>query len=1581
MDCIRSPWDVWDWRPCFRTAVLNTAVPLLGVTISIAACFINVRYSHSAIDSLDQAAQYDLGSPSTPMQHVLHTESSVILHEASSIVHEAIAYEASLPTTGHAWMDIGVCVFLVCLHAIGAWVSTYEWNVTWGLYVLFACVVCIYSWKQNTSLSFHKLALALPYTLVMCSNMRTAWMHTASTLGLVQGVAAIAVLLGLLLRRQMFPQPDRVKQLRFVHSSTGMDPASSALLKPKVLNDEPSPESFTSVLGRITFLFMTPFVWRQYFHPTTFASIPQLPAKFRAATIVARVRLATGTKRESLLARLWHVLGPSITYQLTLSFLRACFRVVPIACLSQLLTFMTLRDEANAHGISRPPPIHVGLFWASCLFAAQLTEFLLDINVMQHGRSQSVELRAYLSTELFSKILRRVVHGTPLASPASFSSSERLTDGHIASLLSVDMFKIDSFLAFLHQPLVDYPLTIIFCCIYLFRLLGVSALVGLSVLLITAPLQTQLSKLMVRLQDHILQATDARLDLVNEVLMCIKTVKFFAWETPFLERLRASRARELIMLARNNLMSITYNFIFVGMPMVVTMATFGNYTYVLGHALTPKAAFTALSIFTTLRMPLSDYPEMIVSALAAVVSVRRVDGFLRTENTHKYDQLMTTDDSAPNHHPTYLGFVDASFAYDPHDPEAFRLLNLTCRFPVGQLSMVLGPVGSGKSSLLLALLGELHRLHGSTVLPCPTARSMTLADPTTLLTESTAYCGQNAWLLGTTVRENILFGSAYDEPRYREVLRACALEPDLDILEHHDETEVGEKGTSLSGGQKARIALARAFYSYAKHILIDDALSAVDAHTGEHLLRHCFHGPLSRGRTIVLVTHAVPLVLSHATYAVILDHGRVAALGTPTDLVRAGHINSTIQYPDEQSRPLPLTVSEDKGMESKVHDAKWIEANERRARKNQNARAESIQRKARGMDLYFMYARSVAVHTSVAIGLWMLLMSLYASVRMADVFSNAWLKQWADSYSSASQALLDPVFHALDSMLAFLRSAYAAPTNPHEKATLYYLVHYIVLVVFFILLSTLRDCVQYYIALRASRLLYARLLHALLYASPRFFDITPIGRIMNRLSKDVETVDQDMTPSLRMMIEASIALAAILGIICWATPKFLYMAGFVMVMYYVIGALYLGSSRQLKRIESIERSPLFTLLGETLAGTVTIRAFSDGERVIRRCMHVLDRTHRAFLYLWYENRWLTLCVDLMGAIVTYTTAILLVITGADAALTGFTLAYAVLIVQTVLRIVRRYTTTEINLNSVERIQEYLHVPSEQQGGKKPPAHWPTDSGAIQVRDLSVRYSPELPPALSNVSFDIQPGHKVGIVGRTGSGKSTLSLAFFRFLEAESGSIIIDGIDISSISLESLRRRLTIIPQDSQLFRGSIRSNLDPFGLTDDGDMWFALQRCQLAVPGSSPNAPGEGSVIKSLDDAVEQGGSNFSAGQRQLLSLARGLLKMRESRILILDESTANLDAESDALIQRTIREQMAPGATILTVAHRLKTIIDYDKVLVLSNGHVVEYDAPIKLLDNEQSTFYALCERSGELQHLKAAAATAAASQVRPDP
>ena len=1538
MDCVAAPWDGSDWLPCFRAMVLDTALPVLVLAVCTFMLFAWLHRRRHKPRAPPAAPRH------TPTERVLEAETAVILEEANSLARDDQAYRDSLRAPSYLRTDMVVCA---CL-ALGQILLFRHTNKIWHIYTLYAFLLCVYAWYTRQSLFFYKLGLVVPYAIVTCFHLRSLWLQGTLHSEWYQALGILVALLSLLLRRRLDTIPAKMAFLATNdESERGTVRISEAL---------PPSEAYASLLGRITYLFITPFLWRQYFAPTTFDAIPQLPLKYRAAVIVSHVRLNANKMHTSLLYRLWLALGSTTTRQITLSFFRACFRIVPIACLSQLLDFASRRDDAKARG-EEPPPLHIGLFWTGALFSAQLIEFLLEMNVYHAGRTQSIELRSFLSTELFSKILRRDVLGAKAP-----ESSARMSDGHIASLLAVDMFKIDSFMAFVHQPVVEYPLTILFCSLYLFHLLGPSALVGLSVLIVTAPLQTQLSKFMVRVQDSILQATDARLDLVNEVFLCIKTVKFFAWEKPFLDRLYASRAKELVMLARNNLISVTYNFIFVGMPMMVTIATFGTYTYVFGHPLTAKTAFTALSIFTSLRLPLSDLPEMIVLMLGAIVSVRRIDAFLKTQDTSKYEQLQATNEDV---HPatSYLGFHNATFAYNPQDPHSFRLSRLNCRFPIGKLSVVLGPVGSGKTCLLLSLMGEVHRLEGTTFTPCPANRSMLRSHPQMNLTESVAYCTQNAWLLGTTVRENILFGTEYNEERYREVLYACALEPDLDILEHHDETEVGEKGTSLSGGQKARIALARSFYSYARHILIDDALSAVDAQTAEHLYHHCFHGPLGKDRTIVLVTHSVSLVLPTAVYAVVMDNGRISAEGKPMDLIQTGRINSTLQDPVPVA---PFFQAENSA--SSEQEAKWKAANKRRARKNKFANAESIDRKARGMELYVLYMKSAAQRTSIAVGLWLLLLCMYVIVRTSDIMSNAWLKKWASTYETDVSAF--------DYLVQMLHIFHEEPA-PGMDRTKYYLFHYILLVFLFILVSTLRDLLQYYISLRASRLLYSRVLHGLLYACPRFFDVTPIGRIMNRLSKDVETVDQDMAPSLRMMIEAVVTLAAILGIICWATPSFLYMAGFVLILYYVIASLYLGSSRELKRIESVERSPLFTLLGETLAGTITIRAFGDSERVIRRCLHVVDRTHRAFLYLWYENRWLSMCVDFMGAIVTCITATLLVTTGADAALTGFTLAYAVLIVQTVLRIVRRYTTTEINLNSVERLQEYLDVPSESQGGEEPPAHWPSSTGMIHVRDLSVRYGPEHPLALSRVTFDIQPGHKIGIVGRTGSGKSTLSLAFFRFLEAENGSITIDGIDISHITLESLRRRLTIIPQDSQLFRGTIRSNLDPFGVCDDGDMWFALQRCQLAATGSSPRVPGAGSVVKSLDDPVEQGGSNFSAGQRQLLSLARGMLKMRESRILILDESTANLDAESDALIQRTIREQMAPGATILTVAHRLKTIIDYDKVLVLGKGRVLEYDSPSRLLANPDSTFHMLCERTGDLAQLKAAADQALATST----
>ncbi|KAL4399957.1 Transporter of the ATP-binding cassette (ABC) [Malassezia pachydermatis] len=1546
MECLRSPVSGLDWQPCFRAGIINGALPLVAcliVAITLRSGRISLR--------LPTATPPPATSILTDAQkRVVDAENRIFWQEAKAIMQASVAYADTKDSpTAYLATDVVVCTIVTLLHMISALVlpSRYEWTWTWGLYGCAATYVCVCARRRREPMYFTKLNMCVPYTIAMGSNLRTALVSNAApivrALTWIEMLCAASMLLALMLRR---------RTLRPTQAALQMVADMPAAPRRATQDDAailPSPELYSSFLSRITYTFMTPFVWRQYFEPTTLAAIPQLLYELRTATIVGSVRYAISSEDNSLLRRLWCVLGAVIRRQLSLSFVRCWLRFIPIISLSNLLSFMSKRDEAIAHG-KAPPPWHLGLLWAVSMFVFQVLEFAVDINTWQCGRISSIQLRSYLTTELLSKSMRRKMHLA--AQNADSSDAQRMTDGHIASLISVDTYKIDSFIAFIHQPTVDYPLTIFFSCIFLFYLLGWAALAGLSVLVITAPLQTRLSKAMVRIQDGILKATDARLDLANEVLMCIKTVKFFAWENSFLERMYATRARELRVLAWNNVLTVVYNFIFVGMPMVVTLAAFGTYTYVFGHTLTAQTAFTSLYIFNTLRLPLSDFPEMIILFLSSIVSVRRIEAFLRSNDTDKFDQLQEVNQTtAPR---TYIGFENATFSYyptnDSDEAALFHLRDLRCRFPVGKLSLVIGPVGSGKSSLLLALLGELRQVSGTTTMPGPITRSFLQQDPTTGLTDSVAYCSQSAWLQGTTVRENILFGSAFEEERYREVLRACALEADLEILEFHDETEVGEKGTALSGGQKARIALARAFYSHAKHILIDDALSAVDAHTAKHLYEHCLKGPLAQDRTIVMVTHAVTLLMPAVSYVVAMEDGRVTYQGAPTELPDLEHLVDEAHVEEEQQE----VVTEE---EEKKRKKQWAEAEARRAKKDVTANAESIQRQSSATHLYWTYIRSSAVYASVAMALWVALVAMYASVRTADVWSNAWLKEWASSYGGSP---------TLTQFLVFLQTK---PPPMSKDQTWYYLTHYVFLVMLFVLLSTARDCLQYFIALRSSRLLYFGMVKSLLRARPRFFDITPIGRIMNRLSKDIETVDQEMTTSLRMMIEGAVTLVAILGIICWATPTFLYLAGFILLAYFAVGALYLASSRDMKRIESVERSPLFTLLGETLIGTVTIRAYSDSERVLRKCMDVIDRSNRAFWYLWCENRWLAARIDVIGAFVTLSTSVLLLLTGADAALTGFTLSYSVLIVQTVLRFVRRYTMTEINLNSVERVEEYVRVEPEKFGGVEPPAHWPTDSGLIQVRDLSVRYGAEFPLALDGVSFDIQPGEKVGIVGRTGSGKSTLSLAFFRFLEAERGSITIDGIDISTIPLESLRRQLTIIPQDSQLFRGTIRSNLDPFQITDDADMWFALQRCKMAVPGPTPGTPGPGSVIKSLDDTVEQGGSNFSAGQRQLLSLARGLLKMRNSRILILDESTANLDSESDALIQRTIREQMAPGATILTVAHRLKTIIDYDKVLVLGQGKVIEYNTPHKLLSDTSSAFYQLCERSGELDELKEAA------------
>ncbi len=939
------------------------------------------------------------------------------------------------------------------------------------------------------------------------------------------------------------------------------------------------------------------------------------------------------------------------------------------------------------------------------------------------------------------------------------------------------------------------------------------------------------------------------------------------------------------------------------------------------------------------------------------------------------------------------------------DGSAFVLRDLDITFPEGQLSIVAGSVGSGKSTLLMSLLGETRQLQGKTFMPCPVARSLVPVEEDGL-SDTVAYCSQTPWLLSTSVKENILFGSPYDERRYKLVIKACALDPDLKILEYYDETLVGEKGTALSGGQKARISLARALYSTARVLLIDDALSALDATTSEYIYRNYLKGSLVRGRTVVMVTHAVTLCLPGAGYVVALDDGKVVAQGRPSEVLASGIFadEGPIRLEDPALHE-PAAEQTIEALDEGQRKAEAAELKKRLDKKAANADEEAYAEGAVGFKSYLFYFSNFAPNALMLTLLWTSVIALFFAAKGADVTSAAWLRKWASTYDGPAESIpriltslfVAPAQHAATAVaqnatmdfsdFSSEQLLFQAAEQPKKDGLSRdsYLAIYAAIALGTVLLEMIKDGFSLGGSVLASRRIYSKLMTAIFNAKPGFFDKTPVGRIMNRIAKDMETIDQDTAADCVFFIDVLIQSVAILGIVIYAIPIFSVVSVLVILGYGTIGALYIVSSRDLKRIESVQRSPIYSLVGEILNGSVAIRAFGDAGRFVRHSLRLIDKTNRPFYMLWMANRWLSLRVDIFAALISFTVAIFLIGTPTiDAGLAGFALSYAIMLVDSVLWVVRVYSMCEINMNSIERVQEYLtDVEPERFAGTEPPAYWPSQTGNIVIDNLSVRYSKEFPRVLHSLSLEIQAGHKVGIVGRTGSGKSSLTLALFRFLEAEEGKVTIDGIDISTVPLKTLRQRLTVIPQQPDLFSGTVRSNLDPFGQREDAELWNALERCKLATPADVLNASRAGSrlpsrppsvheddaevgrtVVTSLDMPVEQNGRNFSQGQRQLLALARGLLKLQDSRILILDESTASLDAASDAAIQQTIRQEMS-SATILTVAHRLRTIADFDRVLVLDRGKIVEYAAPYELLTDEKSSFYELAQKSGEFDHL----------------
>ncbi|AGO11194.1 AaceriACL072Cp [[Ashbya] aceris (nom. inval.)] len=1351
----------------------------------------------------------------------------------------------------------------------------------------------------------------------------------------------------------------------------------------------PSPEPMTSVAAAMTWAWLDPMIWQAHKRYLEMADIWGLWVEDYAIFVMRRFRhsaYASGGQMSGSLLRFF--LG-YFCLQAVWAVLDGLTNFLPTILLQCMLNFVE-DPQSTPSGMA---PIYV-----AGLFLSRVALSLFQAQALFIGRRICIRIKAVLISEIYTKALRRRISpyagaaiekiDSPKGSPAPSVNSEETKAsnlGEIINLMAVDAFKVSEISSYLHFFIGAFVMVVV-SMIFLYRLLGWSALVGTALLVAMLPLNYKLAQKLGNLQVVTLGFTDKRIQKLNETLQSIRIVKFFAWETNFEKEVQAIREDELATLLRRAIVWSAISFLWFMVSTIVVSASFACYIYIQGEVLTTPVAFTALSLFVMLRNPLDSLADMLSYVVQSKVSLGRIQAFLDEDETTKYEQLTISGNR--------LAFENATVAWN-ENPSSFRLRNIDIDFMIGKLNVVIGPTGSGKTSLLLGLLGEMTLQEGKIHVPALDARE-DLVIQADGLTNSIAYCSQSAWLLNDTARSNILFNSPYNEQRYNDVIEACGLTKDFEILSGGDLTQIGEKGMALSGGQKQRISLARALYSSARHLLLDDCLSAVDSHTALWIYEKCIVGPLMEGRTCILVSHNVALTMRNADWVVILENGRVKAQGEPLPLANEGLLgddklmkssiasrtNSSLNLKTPQSA-LNLEKLDNAIRASTTQNVTDNMANDKAREKAGKLVMEET--KATGVVSFEVYKWFYDL-----LGGWKMALALaafYLSAQCLYISSAWWVRYWI-MHDTKSEVLSMNISSTsfFGNLIRHAESAIVRPlllvntsTTEHavnsdeSKGTFYYLTIYILIGLATATLSAFKNIFSAMAGLYASRKIFNLVLWKVMHAKMRFFDATPIGRIMNRFSKDLEAVDQELIPYFEGAFAAIIQCATTLILIAYITPQFLIMALFVGFLYALVGYFYVNTSRELKRFESITRSPIHQHFSETLVGITTIRAYGDERRFMLENLSRIDNNNQPFFYLWVANRWLAFRIDLLGALVTFFAGlfIYLHVDRLDSGLAGISLTYAISFTEGALWFVRYYSNVEMNMNSFERLKEYMDIEQEpyNENAQLPPDTWP-QQGRIDVSDLSLRYASNLPKVIKNVNFSVDPKLKVGIVGRTGAGKSTIITAMFRFLDPETGSIKIDNIDITSIPLQRLRQSITIIPQDPTLFTGTLKSNLDPYNEYSEKQIYEALKRVNLISDTdintlSSPSTQSSSENVNKfldLNNEVTEGGANLSQGQRQLVCLARSLL--RSPKIIMLDEATASIDYTSDEKIQQTIREEFR-DSTILTIAHRLKSIIDYDKVLVMDAGEVKEYDHPYSLLLNKNTIFYDMCERTGELDDL----------------
>uniref|UniRef100_A0A8C2FDK1 Uncharacterized protein n=1 Tax=Cyprinus carpio TaxID=7962 RepID=A0A8C2FDK1_CYPCA len=979
------------------------------------------------------------------------------------------------------------------------------------------------------------------------------------------------------------------------------------------------------------------------------------------------------------------------------------------------------------------------------------------------------------------------------------------TVGEIVNLVSADTQKLMDFVVYFNAVWVA-PIEIALCLFFLWQRLGPSALAGIATVILIFPLNGFIAKMRSKLQEVQMKYMDGRIKLMNEILSGIKILKFYAWENAFRERVLGYREKELNALKKSQILYSISIASFNSSTFLIAFAMFGVYVLIdEKHVLDAQKVFVSMALINILKAPLSQLPFAMSTTMQAVVSLKRLGKFL-CQDELKLDSV----ERAP-YHPDIDGVVidNGTFSWSKDSTPCLRRINV--KGQRGSLVAVVGHVGSGKSSLLSAMLGEMEKKSGHVT-----------------VSGSVAYVPQQAWIQNATLKDNILFGHERKDSWYQSVLEACALLPDLGILPARDATEIGEKGLNLSGGQKQRVSLARAVYRKADIYLLDDPLSAVDAHVGQHIFENVI-GPngVLKNKTRILVTHGLSF-LPQADLILVMEDGEITEMGSYAELL---------------------------------------------SRKNTFAdfvKAFSVCER-----------KESATHRDMG----------SASIQTMEAIS--------DTEQEQDQEEVGRLTHADKAHTGRVSNTATCPDISNNGQTHQHILSH----------------------------------------------VTQFQRCMWNTSGPSAWPSSSPLGYVFKLLEVCI-------IVLMATP----FAGVIILpltlLYAFIQSFYVATSCQLRRLESVSRSPIYTHFNETVQGAGVIRAFGEQSRFILLANSRVDHNQTSYFPRFVATRWLAVNLEFLGNLLVLAAAILSVMGRATLSpgIVGLAVSHSLQVTGILSWIVRAWTDVENNIVSVERVKEYAETTKEAPWTIEDsplPSDWPK-SGSIGFQEYGLQYRRGLDWALKEISLSVNEREKVGIVGRTGAGKSSLALGIFRILEAAKGKIFIDGINIAEIGLHQLRSRITIIPQDPVLFSGSLRMNLDPFDGYTDEEVWRALELAHLKNFVSG--------LPDKLNHECSEGGENLSLGQRQLVCLARALL--RKTKILVLDEATAAVDLETDNLIQSTIRTQFE-DCTVLTIAHRLNTIMDYTRVIVMDRGHIAEMDSPNNLI-SQRGQFYRMCREAG---------------------